>query len=269
MVVISGGTEHYQRLESFQRFTWGRDTDNNFKTIWLRGSEGKDFHFDQDLSILNVPVEETFANILEKTQLGIRWVMNQWNPDFIIRTNNSSYWSREETEKVLDRLPPGGLYGGVIGQMRHRQRMNDRLIDFISGAGIWFSRDVATLLSEAESASLRYLVDDVAIGLIAQDQFPDMIEISRCDVTDYEPVFRSAHTRVKHWSRPDVTERRLMMVDDIYRSKSVVEMEKRLRMFYEIETPTAHRDKRGFKGAKTNPLKLRSSWERSYSSFVS
>jgi hypothetical protein len=187
--------------------------------VWLRGGT-KNYKWDSESSTLSVPCAENFENLLLKTQLGVSWVLKEMNPDFIIRTNNSSFWELELAMANVLSLPRTSTYAGVLVK---RGRASDSLgleksRAFVSGAGMYLSRDCAHFITEHDSNMFAGLNDDVAIGAILSGPGSPVlapIELSRCDLTDYQVYIRSAHTRVKHWSRGRVTVRRMIRLHEL------------------------------------------------------
>jgi hypothetical protein len=69
-LVLASNDQIHQRDAEYQQLTWAKNNNSNSSVIWLRG--GNEYKFWNDT--LEVPLQETYVNILEKTVLGIRWL---------------------------------------------------------------------------------------------------------------------------------------------------------------------------------------------------
>lgn len=88
--------------------------------------------------------------------------------DLIFRTNSCSYIVKEKLLKVAESLPRTNCYAGYQN------------IDYISGAGIFFSPDVLDILVN-ELTPEPHGAEDVLIGRILRDRVPMINDNSRID----------------------------------------------------------------------------------------
>lgn len=220
LLVASGGNSTYKALEQTQKGTWGVLNREDIKVLWLKG-DGESTSWDPAGGDLFVPVRESLAGVFHKTQLGIRWVLDNWSPQFVLRTNNSSFWNFDLLAKKLEVLPTRGLYGGFAGTFEGDSDVPlRRSIPYVSGAGIWMSSDVAEFFSKADVDLSSSLIDDCCMGKIASAQNISITPIGRADLTDYLPPIATAHTRVKHWTKPSVTQRRFHLLHNLYLART-------------------------------------------------
>ena len=220
VLVVSGGNSTYKALEQTQKETWGVLNREDIKVLWLKG-DSESTSWDSASGDLFVPVRESLAGVFHKTQLGIRWVLDNWAPQFVLRTNNSSFWNFDLLAKQLEVLPTLGLYGGFAGTFEGDPHAAlRRSLPYVSGAGIWMSSDVAEFFSKADVDLFSTLIDDCYMGKIAVEQNIPISSIGRADLTDYLPPIATAHTRVKHWTKPSVTQRRFYLLNNLYLART-------------------------------------------------
>lgn len=238
-LALSGGVGGHDANEAAQRETWAGHLPSTAEIFWLKGDSGvSNAQINKSLKTITVPVVESYENLLPKTILAISKALEELEFDFLIRTNTSSFFSIELVEKQLTKLDQHGVYAGVLGEYFEKPTRfvkKDNPINYISGAGIWMSKDVASELATIDAADYHGLVDDVAIGNFLTGKFKRQA-VPRQNVTDFEPLKPAAHTRVKHWSKDSQTVRRMWDLEQIYESKSAAELEKKLKEFDRTET---------------------------------
>jgi hypothetical protein len=102
-----------------------------------------------------------WESILSNLITGIDWALaSSENFDFIIRTNVSSYWELNSTIKLIESLPIQGVYAGNVVKALD--------CEFVAGDGIILSRDIASKISENAHILDASVIDDVAIGRLAE-----------------------------------------------------------------------------------------------------
>jgi hypothetical protein len=177
--------------------------------------------FDREAMTIYVKGEETYIpGILNKTIEAIRAIGLDY--DFVWRTNLSSVLDfdglirycngvveqREvskhkklsyESHKVLQHREV--LYAGYIGWAENSELEADvdSYIRFASGAGFLLSRETVQYLLDNESLLKRYLIDDVAIGLLLEPQF-GIVHLDRCWIkTGEENIARMIELGIFHF----------------------------------------------------------------------
>jgi hypothetical protein len=125
---------------------------------------------------------EDWSLIGLKTILAFRYLLDNYEFDYVFRTNTSSYLDVPTLLEYLAMKPRKNMYAGVIGNVFVNTR-------FASGAGILLSRDLVRRISDNSELWKHGLVDDVAIAeLIASFQDPSVIlsELPRLDFASLE-----------------------------------------------------------------------------------
>jgi hypothetical protein len=123
---------------------------NNVKTSDLNLSE-------DDKLISNTP-ENYIPGILNKTIDAFTIINNSYKYKHILRTNLSSFFILDNLIKTSNALQDTNVYSGVNAVCCKAK------IPFISGAGIWLSRDNVQYIIDNQSSLDKNLIDDVAIG---------------------------------------------------------------------------------------------------------
>jgi len=223
MLVISSETEPHRKNELAQRSTWANES-FGVPLYWLHaaGTKGESSTCEVSPDFvkrrLDVKMPETYSGILEKTLHAIRWSLDNFDFDILIRTNTSSVWDEKLLNKLTLSLPTFRLYAGVVG---HHKEIDDSW-NYVNGAGLFMSRDIAELACTDSTKSYEHLVDDVAIGHLMRAHGVPIMAISRSDVTDHRPLFPEAHTRVKHWTYGSITRRRMRLLTRLQATKNPV-----------------------------------------------
>jgi hypothetical protein len=139
----------------------------------LHGAEIKD-------RILTVPVPERRSLIGLKTLLAFEYALENYDFDFVLRTNSSSYIDVQGLTDFVVNQPPKNFLGGVQGNFFGQK--------FTSGAAYLLSRDVVSALARS-GASLwqHHVVDDVAMSIVVEElQLARSVPIERIILNDWE-----------------------------------------------------------------------------------
>lgn len=108
-----------------------------------------------------------WAGILQTTISALSYVNSNFEFDYVIRTNVSSYWNLQRLLEMLDRAPRNDLYMGVIGKSYIPKL--DAELEFISGAGIILSKDIVELILKNREQIESNFIDDIALGILARN----------------------------------------------------------------------------------------------------
>lgn len=105
-----------------------------------------------------------YGGLIPTTISAISYLQSKYNPDFIIRTNVSSYWNLVTLRNLLATLPKTGVYAGVTGDAFGRIAGLIKNTRYVSGAGMILSRDVCKeVISNREKFDITW-IDDLSIG---------------------------------------------------------------------------------------------------------
>lgn len=196
MVLSYDDRAEYSELMHAQKNTWDSVEEPYCKTIYYRGN-GKQ-HDRADVKVIHpwsieyaYPVSDHYYEMHWKFKLCLQHMLNFPIPQFVFRTNSSSYVNKSLLRKFVDTLPEERCYAGWQSS------------DFISGAGFVISPDVQQLLVDELKEGKR-IEEDVLIGRTLKRAGIGMIDDkTRFDVRHFEqtPPIDRYHYRMKTANR--------------------------------------------------------------------
>lgn len=144
---------------------------NNLEIFLLFGINVKtdDFNEIKD-NILKFECDESgpfgswTPGILQKTIQGMKYIDDNFEYDYIFRTNLSSFFIYDNFIKIVEKLDNNKVYSGDIA-------IYDNIPNpkYINGAGFILSNDVVKYLVNNENKLQYHIPDDVAIGILLQE----------------------------------------------------------------------------------------------------
>jgi hypothetical protein len=156
---------------------WRKNIHPSVKNIFIQYSSNVDQITLVDDDTLFLPGTESFEGITSKTVESLEYFLHYTNFTHVIRTNLSSVWHYPRLISYLNTREMTGLFTGVIGTDNSRY--------FISGAGMYMSRDVAELLvknkekvytySFQDDLAISYALDDLGVKLTSTSNRIDLI----------------------------------------------------------------------------------------------
>jgi hypothetical protein len=120
---------------------------------------------------------EDWSLIGLKTILALKYLLENYEFDFLFRTNTSSYLDVPSLLDFLETKPKENFYAGVVSSVLGNTR-------FASGAGILVSRDIVQRICDNSEVWKHGLVDDAAFAeLVAnlQDPSVELVDLPRLD----------------------------------------------------------------------------------------
>lgn len=165
ILVLSSNTYPSKRNEKAIKKTWAKHNFKNVQIVFYKsGSENKLYGNE-----LIVNVGSQTKDIGVKTLKAIEWVNENLEFDFVFRTNTSSYINIENLliyiEKIANR--DGFIYDGKLMKLPANETRKE--VNFISGAGILMNKNTIDLLIQEKSNFNKNEWDDVALGMILQE----------------------------------------------------------------------------------------------------
>lgn len=123
--------------------------------------------YDPKTKILTVPGNESLVpGILQKTIKGVKYCLDNFEFDILIRSNMSTIVNYSELEKQLITIP--SIYGGHVW----KYFILLKYYSFISGCCTVMDKEVCNYLVNTQHSLLYSLEDDVAIGKLLSNRFP-------------------------------------------------------------------------------------------------
>ena len=219
LVIASNNSEHERDLLS-QKKTWVNNCHTSVTVIYLRGWN-QDYYFKNGDTIF-VPCPELYSNILNKTILGLRYLLANCDFDILIRSNVSTYFETQLIVKELDkRLYKKSFFGGYFERTKDSFFLRGRGEKFISGAGIFMSRDAADELSCMDPDKYRGVPDDVAIYNFLSKTKIREITMPRNNIQITHIFIPTFYIRLKNSSNPDSVYIRMNLIHQFFQSENV------------------------------------------------
>lgn len=162
-LVLASNTVVNEKDQLMQMRTWAERDSENIKIVWVRGGESTDFSLKSRQ--LYAPVQESYENILQKTVLATKWIAKNYDPDFLIRTNVSTYFDLRACEEFLGKAQEMQI--DLLGYpeiTKIRNKIFTPPFIFMSGTGIIMSRKAIGLLANIDWSVYEGLPDDVALS---------------------------------------------------------------------------------------------------------
>lgn len=138
-------------------------------------------------------------------------LIQTFQPDYIVRTNVSSYWNLARLRSLLRTAPatnyyaglPHRLYGGLYGRINRA--------GYAAGAGFVISADVAAQFVKHYTTFSTTFIDDMAFGLQARRLRLALTPLNRLDLESYsaaqacslEKLTAHYHVRCKSYLSQD------------------------------------------------------------------
>jgi uncharacterized protein YegP (UPF0339 family) len=124
-------------------------------------------------------VPDLYSLIGEKTLDAFEACIENFEFDYIFRTNTSSYLDLKGLQLFIKDKPKENFYAGTIG--------SHQSIEFASGCGYFISRDLVAKVVENRILWNHNFVDDVSLGKMLTDDFNvDIHAVDRVDINSLE-----------------------------------------------------------------------------------
>ena len=184
ILVMANNGNIYDKFvkEYWEKFIDKTKNSNDIKIFLLYG---KDSIINKKYSdnILLFDINESYIpGILEKTILGLKYVNEKYNYKHILRTNLSSFYIPKRLVELSNKLSDNDIYSGVIGGSSTK---------FISGAGMWLSKNIVDYILENKNKLNKKLPDDVSIGILLKD-------IKKSGLIRYDIVYNYRKHNIKN-----------------------------------------------------------------------
>jgi hypothetical protein len=219
LIIASTDAIHEKDLTT-QKKTWIDNKHKNVRVLYLRGWEHNSFFLDQDT--LFVPCEEKYNSILEKTILGIKYILENIDFDIIIRSNVSTYY---ETNKLVAELKKSrykqDFFGGYFDQSKKGNLKDHKNREYISGTGIFLSKRVAEKLIEIDSKNYLGTFDDLAIFNYLKNTEFRKIRMQRNNMHSTNIFIPTYHIRMKNSFNYESASRRMILVNSFFQARSI------------------------------------------------
>ena len=170
-----------------QETTWAIDNNNIYYYYY---SDNIDKNYIKDNKYIYVKGKECIENCNKKTIDVFEYVLENFEFDYIYRTNISSYININNLISYCNNISnDNNFYGGLCGYWKELN------IHFASGSGFLISKNLVSLLVTNKIFINYSHMDDVGIGEFLMRHNINIINIPRIDISndkkDLPPVFLS------------------------------------------------------------------------------
>lgn len=181
LILAEGSPDHMRDLETCRQ-TWAQEYSSDIQFVFLKSGAVTGYsHKDKTLTIAD---SAEYDQILKRTILSIPSVLNNFNFDFLIRCNVSTYFNIPKLLIELESYSGTLTFGGFPVPFK-RDCVGGFLNYFVSGAAIIFSKRGLTALRVLNLNEYEHLPDDVAISdfMIGENFEPTFIPRGDIGVT--------------------------------------------------------------------------------------
>jgi len=215
-LIIAGGGLVHEADELAQRETWAMEDKQFCQIIWLRSHARQEFKFED--RTLFVPCDSSFDAILEKTILGARWVTENIDFDYLVRSNTSTYFEVDSILKNFSKIQDNEV-GGTFETNRKNLSGFAKGYRYLNGSGLYMNRNTAIALSSLDSLEYRASPDDIAIFDFMSSRGFSFFKVRRNNLDLHHIFIPRSQIRVKSWSNPALTVARMTLVHRYFQCK--------------------------------------------------
>ena len=119
--------------------------------------------------VIRVDLPELWSNITLKTLTAMKFALDNYEFDFLLRANSTCYLNLASLKQYLSKNPESTLYAGPIARGK----------EFVSGWGILLSRESVGILVKSYTRADQQYFDDEAVGKV----------LKRMNITPWELPF--------------------------------------------------------------------------------
>ena len=229
LIIASNDKEHELDLLT-QRNTWASNLPENIKVISLRGWNKDLYSFESDN--LYVPCPEEYSQILRKTILGVKYLVRELEFDILIRSNVSTYFDIASLLRELKNpVYTSDFVGGYFDRTSAGYFDNTSWFEYISGTGIFMSRNAAVKLSGLDEIAYTGIADDVAIDDFFRKSSLPRIRMERNNLGSTHLFLPSFHIRAKSSTDSFLASKRMNLIHEYFTSVTVLS---RVRVYISI-----------------------------------
>lgn len=112
--------------------------------------------------------ENYYPGMITKTVKALEYIEKNYNYDYMLRTNLSTFWDIDLFLERLDKLPDTECFSGTIRNCTYKGRTSD---NYIAGVNLVLSRDlVQVILKHSDEMIAMDLPEDWALSQILKDK---------------------------------------------------------------------------------------------------
>lgn len=220
LIVASNNFEHELDLAT-QKKTWLNHDFKDVRAIVLRGWN-KSF-YKMNGETLHVPSPEQYSMILDKTILGLKYILKNYDFDILIRTNVSTYFDIGALKRELNKpIYNGNFYGGYIDKSKQSVLNQKEPFEYISGAGIFMSKFAVSKLITMNTNRYKGVFEDIAIDDFFKNQNLRRVRMTRNNLQYTHIFWPTYYVRTKNSFNSYSASRRMLLLYNYFSCNSII-----------------------------------------------
>jgi len=213
----------HKKDQQSQRDTFVQDLHSDSTIYWLHGSK-YDSTFIED-SHIYVDVEEEYSNILQKTIIGIQYLIEFVDFDLIIRTNVSTYFEDAKIRKMVENIDLGkNFFGGYVESCQDYFGEGQKSFNFVSGTGIFLTKSTAKSLCKMNYQDYIGIPDDVAISHFMKKNDQKITRMRRTNFSYLHILIGTTYVRLKSSVHSNLASQRFLLLYNMRSSRNLAVM---------------------------------------------
>jgi hypothetical protein len=228
LALADGGMEHHRDCET-GKLTWATEAHPNIRVVFIRTSEVDEIEYRNKMLYLPNSAED--LNILDKSILSMKWLLDNWEFDLLIRTNVSTYFELDKLYKLLSNYwEEENFFGGyVLFSDKYTEEVKN--LGFVSGAGLVISINLVNLLAQGNLRKYSSFPDDVAISSFFYSLGFTAKNIKRNNLSVTHIFLPSAITRVKSTHSSELASVRMFLIHKYFVAQNSYEL---IKSYFEV-----------------------------------
>jgi hypothetical protein len=226
ILVMCSSNTVYKEIEESIKETWFNLKTEDVDIIFYKDNNQVNEVIINDCDLL-IPCNDGFETLGKKTLMAINWVNENYNYEYIYRSNLGAYVNPSKLLKFLDDKPKTNFYCGIIGKTENYFGLS---VTFASGSGYFLSKDVVEILLRNKSLWMHHIIDDVALGdLLSKFKIYPSPLAKRLNYCDDKIYYQIGDKNVDFINENEIYHIRLRSDDrsiDIKKMKEIYENEK-------------------------------------------
>lgn len=221
LILGSHAPENESDLE-IQKSTWLRELLASQDYLVLRGTSANLAHI--EANTLYVPVVESYENILEKTILGMKWVLEHKDFDFLIRTNVSTYFPPQIVHEVtssIGRIEP--FFGGFVDKCQSPGEHKNFQEYYVTGTALVMSKATVIEVCKIDWQPYQGWPDDLAISRALRENGILPSSIRRNNLSQSHIFIPAFHIRLKTSFDSSLAGKRMKSVHKYFQAKNFLD----------------------------------------------
>ena len=199
ILVMSSSKKAYMDLENSIKETWFNLKNQDVEIIFYKDNENildkKNQPIFDGINLI-LPINDGFHTQNQKTLLAFDWVNQNYDYDYIYRSNLGAFVNVENLLDFIKDKPKSKFYCGIIGEDSYYL---GKPVKFASGSGYFLSRDLINLILNGVNKWAFSAIDDVALGyFLSQNNIFPSEDALRMNICGDKIFYQKGDKEVEH-----------------------------------------------------------------------